>query len=555
MCALAGCGGSTDPEVSDGGRKTVRPPDPQLLAFASEREVGVVRGGTLRVLAREDAPAILVDLQWSADGRQLGWLTRPAQGPQRLTVVDVESGRRHRYPVAYGMLAPGLTGIAMGSYRSAFTEYGADGRQTRYGVQLAPGASERKDMLRFKTRFTTSVEFAVPRDGAWLVAASLDQTQTEGSSYKRIYRYAPLTGKLTALDRRRRPAIAVDAPIGVDGSVVVWAGFAVTDLGPNCDGPSDRLQTPTGPMAEFPTDPGWRWRVREIELDRGAVAVIARRIRPPSLPDTFPCEVAPEGLERLVLRGGRWSVIDRAVVSLTTAKDGRVARVNGVAGPLARPDGQVELTLGTARVTVPGQDPIALPSGTLKVLFSPARPSTGFDSSGMGPALSEKSRLSSTGLGRLRFGMSAIELQRVTSTPLRIVVDDDGCGTVGVQDETLGGRLGVVGGLAGGKLQSIVVTSRDTRLKEDEAGLEDDLRPGVRSVAPRGPSLAGGIRAGDNMSELFGDFGRPAKVRDLATPGAHRQEYSLDDGVRLLADADGRGTIRRLELRSSAAAC
>ena len=305
-------------------------------------------------------------------------------------MIDVASGRQHRHTpervparstvhrLAFSpsdILARGLTGVTLGDQRLGFREFSADGRSTRYVVPVPFDAG-----VRIESTHILPVPFATRVAGAWLVA-TLDPAPRGGL---RLYRYSPPRRTIMALDRLHtlvaRGSAFSGPAFAADAGAVVWSGAyppARPDepVGQGCDDPSHRLQTPAGQLPPFPKSPGWYWRVHEVTLGPQGIDAIAGRMRNPTDLETRLCDRPWQGLERLSLRAGRWSVTARGVVSMSVATDGRVAQANGNIAAWRLLYGFSERVKARwATLTRPGARAINLPRGTLRVLFSPSAP-------------------------------------------------------------------------------------------------------------------------------------------------------------------------------------
>jgi hypothetical protein len=192
------------------------------------------------------------------------------------------------------------------------------------------------------------------------------------------------------------------------------------------------------------------------------------------------------------------------------------------------------------------------------VRFSPAHPAAAPEYGGSGSVLEPEMELGVDGFGPWEMGMTPVELQEATSTPLTFELDVKGCGAVAPTDPLVAEELGLEGQVRAGSLAGLRVTTldREGELDEDEDYEPDslsDLQPGVGVIKSRGPRIEGRLQAGDTVDWMLESFGAPADQTDPSPLDAVDYSYDLGEGVSLLAHADGAGVLRRLELRRRSA--
>lgn len=565
--AVGGCGGARSEAAARAGgvlesSTTLRPRDPQMLAFLTDRRVGVVDGGRIRyvgALSPSPTGEGVDDVSWSGDGRQLAWLTVPytvgGGSYSQLTMVDVRTGVRHTWRDVAGPLMPGSTGVVSGGI-DAFVQYLPDGRSERYEISLsAPPNLDRTGPT------TTDVRGAVPADGHWLVAAESSDRESMPVGGERVFSFDPQQPELLPL--MTTPSQTWQQVARLDVRHVAWIDHDRTGECRNSDTlQAYRLRPPALP----PLPDGRSWRIRRLVADGRDVGVLARatgiaRAAPapagPSAAWQQGCDRGERSYRWLALRAGRWVEQTRGLVDLDVAADGRVAMVHGVVctpfgyghGCLGGVDESEyeSLRFGAAALETPGAPTLALPRGTQLVRFSPVVPIVLRQAIGHGRALDASVPLAADGLGPLRFGARAAQLQAATMTPLRFgAADARGCSTMQPADGTLDDALGVRGQLRGGRLVALSATTRDVPA-DDAHPATSPLRPDVSAVYARGPRTDRGVRPGDSVDRLLARYGVPARTQ--VDPAAQTTDYAFRVGPdTLVAHVDGAAEIRRLLL-------
>jgi hypothetical protein len=544
-----GCGGSDDGGGAELPRRemlTVRPPSPQLLAFAAGSRIGVVEGERVRYVGElGDGRSLLGEIGWSGDGRHVAWVTTTDDYDNELVMVDVRDGSKQTWSDVTGTIEPGMHGVVLGRYDGEFVEYLPDGSSERFEVDL-PLPREPEGIP--PTHPDTGVNAVRPFEGAWLVFAEHNAIAGRGGPV-RAFRYDP--------QRRSRQLVArgtglVGAPVPMGDGRAVWierrSGSACISV--------DELGAIGVRIANLPArDDERTWGIGRLAVADG-IHVLARGT------GQFPTGGADCDSDLdyrwLTLRDGAWAEREGGLFDLDLAADGRVARVRGryCLEDEACPEvGYSRAELEGASLELPGGEEIELPDDTTQVRFSPALPSRVLRAGGDGPALDDRMVVGFTGLGPLAFGASPVDLQASTSTPLSFELDRGGCGTVTPTDLGLEQELGFEGQLADGRLDALVVSSLDVPAEDgDDEDVEpdelSDLQPGVGAVEPRGPRTDRGLRAGETVDMLYELYGEPTRRGRPTRTGAVEYTYELAEGV-LVARADGAGTIRRLELRAS----
>lgn len=546
--AFSGCGGDEGAETGtpQGKVHTAQPPDRQMLAFAGPRHVGVVDGDEVKILGRSSAPGQeLADIQWSADGRQIGWLTRNSEYRYTLRMFDVASGRERRWKADGTSLAPSLTGLTLAGRDGTFVEYLPGGTTITRRIEVPPGQRERRLAREHDIKWVTSVLLATPREGRWLIAAQLTGMNTELGPTMRLYHRDAAASAVEPADDRRYSTPAYGLAVASDGGRPAWAvsPMSTTEGAGDCDGASDFVQRADGALPKLPDAGSWRWRIRQVSSSGNRVDVIAARVRSGA---EYMCEADPSGPVWLRWMNRRWDIVGEHVMSAAEATDGRRARVEGRSSGEHYP-GLAPYAKASSAYLSDGERKFALPRDTMTVRFSPHAKTSLAIARGRGPALTPESRLSEDGFGPWRFGMTGSQLQASTVTPLRFDVGETGCGTVAVEDDVAHRKLGVQGHLVDGRLERVTVTSHDVPpVEPDETGT--DLQPGVRQVKARGPRLGGRVRAGDGAQGLFALFGPPVSVRANGILGAAEHSYRTGNDSLVRARVDAAGQIRHLDV-------
>lgn len=541
--AAGGCGASADDERPPDGRVVrVVPPARQALAYASPTEVGVLRDGRTTTLGRIRSGARLLQMQWSGDGNAVGWLAQDEERFTRtVTVADVRTGRSHTFTEeSLGSLAPGLRGVTTGSFKGSFAELRADGTRRDFAVDVAPVVSTvvdaDADAASPPVVRNTSVSVALPLNGQWLVAAENDSRMGAHGAPHRLFAFDPARGSLTLAGIT---GYSSDDLVRVSDRAALWI-----ERGSNgaCD-PYARLGGYGMPVPELPPTPDGSWEIRRAIAAKDGVEVVVRRLRGSFDADGGgACTEDARTLRWMVHRAGAWSTKATGVIDVGAATDGRRAVVRGRITGL-RDDQSPLLEVDSATVIDPAGERVDLPSGTTTVLFSPASPMTVADVPARGPGLAQAGRLGGDGLGALRFGATAREVQAGTGTRLRIALDARGCGTIQPQDPREQARIGVVGRMVDGRLDRLEVTSGDRPVDYEHDALSS-VQTDVSAIEVRGPATPRGVRAGESVDGLLAAEGTPADTRQLPDG---RTRYRFEDAGRtLLADVDGAGVLRRM---------
>ncbi len=551
---MVGCGSQAD-AVLQASTDTINPPEPQRLAVAGDNHLSVVEGRQIRTIATVPSDSVIEEFAWSGNGRQLAWRDYE-DGPNGvasyLTMLDVETGERHRWQDVYGPISPGTTGVVVGGYEGTLTQYLPDGGREQIAVRIPPPPNpERTEPT------STQVLGAVPLEGAWLIAAENSARLAMPAESYRIFRFDPEHPTLV-------PLLSVRAnwsqPTRLDDDRVVWIHPEIVDTCRN----SDRLAGYRVRPPPLPSRPDHRsWRINKVIVDNGEIEALARGTGPPHEDRSGyeeDCERGEGSYHWLSLHGGAWVDRGGGLVELDVADDGRVARVDGgvchpygpgsynlPAGCEGASEREYEiLRYGAALLDFPDGSHLPLPAWTRKVKFSPATPISVKRTVGRGPAIDDKLTLDSDGLGSLRFGSTPSEIQAGTASALRFEVDHSGCGTVELADATANRELGVQGRLAGGRLVAITASTLDSPVDETHAPLSE-VQPDVSAIKPRGPRTDRGVRAGDDADRLLRAYGTPSETN--AKPETETTEYVFDaDGARLAVIVDGGATVRRVEL-------
>lgn len=544
-----GCG-SDDKPAPPHGPSVVRPPARQLLAFAGDQTVGVVDGTTVRTLDKVAPGTTLTALRWAADGRHLATLRSDDRGTQTLTLLDTVNGARHRWTgIETQSIKPTISGVNAATNGHGFDEYFPDGTSVSHDVDLALTARQRALHAKYGTRFGTVVTFAAPMDGTWLLAASVEELASEPDGKIELRQFDPAAGSTKLLKADLPQPDYVTAP-AIDGDRIGWAVSTVEGdgLDSQCTGPSQKVQFSDGSSTSLPHERDYRWRILQLSLTAPAIDLVAYKTRPPFGEDSWQCAQADTGPRWLRFERGKWEVVAREVISAGRSADGRVAAVTGrfTDGSLTVAD-RAWFTDRTGKRTT-------LPAGVSRVAYSPWRPTALTAALTDGPALVPTMSVDAQGFGPLKLGMDVTQLRAATRTPLRLQVDQNGCGTLRPEDRHLADTLGVQGQIADGKLRQIVVRSKDLPIEKDKYGNADgDLQPGVRAIHPRGPRFRG-VRPGNGAQRLYAVFGRPRSSVPWGSRGGLSQTYVTSSGT-FSADVDGAGVIRRIAVPAKLGHC
>ncbi|MBJ7469813.1 MAG: hypothetical protein JHD16_00855 [Solirubrobacteraceae bacterium] len=509
------------------------------------RAVVVEEAGKDRTVARVNRDDRIDQFLWSGDGRQLAWLqnTEEPSYEQSLHLVDVRTGVERTWKDVYGLLTPSPRGVAIGAYNGRFHEYLPDGAQRSYRVTL-PATPKRRKALGLEPASpapSTETAFATPINGDWLVPARLTGAGPEGSRYD-LVAYRADTASTRVL-RPSRGEAGIAAAVRIDDRRVVWATQAGTECAAGNSLAGYGLKVPN-----LPESIGAVWIVRELSASGESADLIARRMSFLQGSDTC---ASTDGGQRtwFHLRRGKWQQRGEGVADVAVASDGRIARVNGTV-----PSGKLdvgleadELAYGSAWLEPVGGERTPLPKGTRAVAFSPASPMTLRTTVGDGPALTSRAVLTPSGVGALQLGRSLASIRAATSTALTTLSRNGRCTEIRATDLRLDNRLGVRGTLVDDTLEALSVTTRDTKIDdEDDYGI-GDLQPGVKKVVPRGPRTWRGVRAGDALNDLVAAHGMPARRTTRSRQGAVEYEYQVKGGL-LVARADANATVRRIDL-------
>lgn len=547
MLSIVGCGSQADVGLQT-STDTITPLEPQRLAIAGDNRLSVIEGRQIRTIAALPSDSAIEEFAWSGDGRQLAWRDFEG-GSDDLTMVDVETGERHRWQDVYGPIFPGATGIVVGSYEGRFTQYLPDGQSEEIAVRVPPPHNpERTEPT------STEVLGAVPLEGAWLIAAENSARLAMPADSYRIFRFDPEHPTLIPLLSIR---FSWTQPTRLDDDHLVWIHPEIVDTCRN----SDRLAGYRVRPPPLPSRSDHRsWRINKVIVDGGGIEALARGTGPPHEDGSGyeeDCNRGESSYHWLSLRNGTWVDRGGGLVELDVSDDGRIARISGdVCAPYAYGgaascegggEGEYEsLHYGAARLDFPNGSHLPLPTWVRTMKFSPGTPITIDRTVGHGPAIDNGLTLDSDGLGSLRFGATVSEIQAGTASSLRFEVDRSGCGTVELADATAEREMGIQGQLTDGRLVAITVSTLDGPVDETHAPLSE-VQPDVSAIESRGPRTDRGVRAGDDADRLLRAYGTPDETN--ADPGTEMTEYVFDtDGARLVADVDGGATVRRLEL-------
>lgn len=540
---IASCGGSKpDPQANHPPtdatiERTVRPPTPQLLAFVTTDAVWVLDGKARRRLVPVPEGSEVHSLQWSGDGRQIAFIVSDnSYAAGRLTMVDAASGKTRSWVNVSGGLAPSPTGVTIGGYENKFEEFLPDGRRVGHRVTVAGSKSGYRD----PNGPTTTVAFAVPLGGSWLVAAeSTTRSGTHGSPH-RLFFQDPVSGALTLVGADEHTYAAREV-LRLDDDHVLWVAES---SGGACDSYNNLVgfgrRTP-----DLPERADGAWEIRRLAAGPSGIEAVVRPLTGGFVEGTSDCTADDLTYIRMTLRDGRWVKTDDDIVDLSKAADGRVATVRATHSGLREEVALPDLQFQRAEVTAAGKTVTQLPRDTRAVRFSPAGPMrlrevrTGSRQVLVGDTLTE------TGIGPLHLGADASALQRALATPLQIDGDRSGCGTMRFGDTSVENTTGVIGHMVDGRLDWLEVTSRDTPVGYGEP--LSDLQPDVQAIAPRGPKTSKGAQAGKSVDRLLSGHGEPIATTQLPNDAI---EYVFAEGsATLVARVDAAGTIRRLELR------
>jgi hypothetical protein len=558
--SLLGCGSQTEasPQIAT-TTTTIHPVEPQRLAVIGRYRLSVVEGRKIRLIAaRPTEPGgPFENVTWSGDGRQLAW-TDYEEGPQGfdsyLTMVDLRTGKRHRWASVYGPFSPGTTGIVASGYQGRFTQYLPDGTREELAVRIPPPPNPERTEPTY-----TQILGAIPGEGAWLIAAENSARIAMPADSYRVFRFDPERPNLI-------PRLSVrqgwSQPTRLDDDHLVWIDKDTVD---NCRD-ADRVGGYRVAPPPLPERSDHRsWRIDRVIAADGVISVLARGTGPAheDLPGFKGKCVRGEGsFHWLTLHDGTWVDRGAGLVELDLADDGRVARVEGEVCGLPGSDGYppgcesaIEgdgegdyelLRYGAPRLDFPEGSHLPLPTWTRKVRFSPGTPITVDRTTGRGPAIDDALTLDADGLGSLRFGATPAEMQAGTESALRFEVDEHGCESVELADAGADRDLGVRGSVVDGHLAAITETTLDSPVDETRAPLSE-LQPDVSAIKPRGPHTDRGVRAGDDADRLLHAYGTPSETNP--DPETEMTEYVFDvEGDTVTAEVDGGAVVRRLEI-------
>lgn len=543
---LSACN-SGAPSMPSSEIKTITPPAPQVLAYATDREVGVIEPDGPRVLGRIPARRRLDALVWSADGQHLAWRIASDSShdllPSIVRLVDVRTGTSAEWKGIDGELSPSVEGLTVGGIPNGFHELSPDGTTRAYSmkVPVRPRSREAREEDA-AAALPPIVSFAIPRAGDWLIAADDRSHALAGQSYPKLldsYRLDDASLETQGATR----AMTVERAVRIDDTQVAWVTSRLEEcfLGSEVEALGTRV--PSLP----PVPGGGGWEIRRLIAARSGLQVVVRAI-----PDTVPKgshQICPdEGHGQLAwyaLRDGRWELMGRDLEDVAVADDGRVVRVPATPAGLSSTTGLPSFHYGTATLSERGGAVQQVPRNTRSVVFSPAVPVWTRVSAGTGPALDQRSSLVPDGVGPLRLGADIPALQGSTRTPLTFKLRD-GCGRLRPTDRRLDHKLGVRGLIVDGRLKEVRITSRDAPLGEDDYPLQD-LEPKVKKVSPRGPRTWRGFQVGMDLNHLVLAHGLPAARETTSRQGAVDYTYRSGEST-LVAHADAAAIVRRLEL-------
>lgn len=558
--SLLGCGTQTEASSRIATTTTtIHPVEPQRLAVIGHYQFSVVEGKKIRLIAaRPTKPGgPFENVTWSGDGRQLAW-TDYEEGPQGfesyLTMVDLRTGKRHRWAGVYGPFSPGTTGIVASGYQGRFTQYLPDGTREELAVRIPPPPNPERTEPTY-----TQILGAIPGEGAWLIAAENSARLTMPAGSYRVFRFDPEHPDLI-------PRLSVkqgwSQPTRLDDDHLVWIDKNEVD---NCRD-ADRVGGYRVAPPPLPERSDHRsWRIDRVIAADGVISVLARGTGPAheDRPGFMGECVRGEGsFRRLTLHDGTWVDHGAGLVELDLADDGRVARIEGEVCGLPGTDGYPPecegasegdgegdyevLRYGAGRLDFPDGSHLPLPTWARKVRFSPGTPITVDRTTGHGPAIDDALTLDADGLGSLHFGATPVEMQAGTESALRFEVDEHGCESVELADAGADRELGVRGSVVDGRLATLTETTLDSPVNETRAPLSE-LQPDVSAIKPRGPRTDRGVRTGDDVDRLLQAYGTPSETKP--DPETEMTEYAFDvEGDTVTAEVDGGATVRRLEI-------
>ncbi|MBJ7469812.1 MAG: hypothetical protein JHD16_00850 [Solirubrobacteraceae bacterium] len=522
------------------------PPKEQALAYATGSQIGVLRDGQTAVVGEIEPGRRVVEMNWAGDGLTLGWVEQDDEWHRHLTVADTKTGKSHSYsyPIddrghGFAGLAPGLHTLTGGSYGGTFTEYTSTGATRSYTVEVPPTElsieQAEQDTTDDISPPGTSVAFAAPLFGQWLIGAESDSRAGAKGAPQRIFSYDPARATLTLAGVAGFSASALQRR---DDTSALWVE---TSSGGACDSYYEiggyGLRIPDLPKLRAKGDGYDNWEIRRAIPGDGRIDVIARVLHGGWTTDTPPrCRPDTRRLRWMTYSDGGWRDVEDGLVDLGLANDGRVARVYGQ----VRLDGEGQeddvRPLGAA-VSNPDGTVVKLPHDTRMVLFAPDAPMSLSDVSTGTTDLTEKLLFDDSGAGPLKFGSDPRALQAATSTHLRFDLDRGGCGTVTAQDPDLQPSLGTTGYLKDGRLAWLRVDA--PRGTSDEGGESDAA---VRE-AP-GTATSRGTQVGDSVDALLENEGDPDRA-DVVDDDATRYVFTQGD-LTLAALVDAAGTVRTL---------
>jgi hypothetical protein len=553
ICALAGlalaaCGESSHAALPEQRVRTIAPPHPQRLAFLTGTRIGVLGQDGVEWVGRLEEGMTITDLEWSGDGRQLAWEVTDAEDYEGrwIEMVDVEDGSRQRWPTVGAPPDPGLEGVTAINYLGRFVEYLPNGERRGFAALLPPPMDPAEGLTG------TSLNTVMPLGDRWLVLAEHYFRAGRGGPV-RAFLFDPQVNRFEEVEK----GTGIPAePIRLKDGSAAWierrSGSACLS--------ADEVGAYGVEIPDLPArDDERTWGIGNLTAGEG-ISVIAYGTGQFGW-NGAGCD-SEDTFTRFDLENGRWVEGEQGLLDLDLAADGRVARVWG---RICEEEEACQKTrysgIDVARATVEDPasgDEVVLPPETSLVRFSPAVAAAAPEYGGSGSALEAEMTLDAGGIGPWRLGMTPVELQEDTSTPLTFELDGKGCGTVAPSDPYVAEDLGLEGQMRGGELAGLRVTTldREGELDEDEDYEPDslsDLQPGVGSIEPRGPRIEGRLRAGDTVDWMLEGFGTPADQTEPNQIDAVDYSYDLGEGVSLLAHADGAGVLRRIELRRRSA--